>query len=241
MTNDLVLRVVVGLVLGKYILKAAGHLVDYQIHSNNDLLEWPQLLLKGAKRFKVDPHYVPSSQCQQLDISSADGCFLLSHDTPIVRFNTLYNSTDDLLSLLHEVVASSSRHAASDKLVISLCFKSAPDYCNAKSGAFQSWIRLVDQFYDSATSLLSPDDVEFVLDGDGKPKDCLVGKWEKWNSVWINTGGPQDAFNSNSLENDYYRFQVLNDPEDLANWTWMAENDYGKFSQSEYPYQVIRL
>lgn len=211
-----------------------SHLVDYQIHSNNDLLEWPQLLLKGARRFKVDPHFVPSKECEVVNITSEDGCFLLSHDRPLVKLNELYNSSDNLLSLL---ITESARYK---KITVALCFKDAPDKCSDDSTQFQSWLRLVDDFYASATSLLDPAAVEFVLDGDGKPTDCLVGRWPNWNSVWINTGNPQEAFYSNSLENDYFRFQVLNDPENVANWTWMATSDvnYGKFSTSHYPYQL---
>lgn len=213
--------------------------VDYQIHSNNDLLEWPQLLLKGARRFKVDPHFVHSGECTEIGISSPDGCLLLNHDRPIVKFNQKYNSSDDLLSLLSSFADSPSFNPA-DKLTVALCFKEAPDYCSADSERFQSWLRLVDDLYTRAVTGIDPNAVEFVLDGDGKPMNCLEGRWDKWNSVWINTGGPQEAFYSNSVEHDYYRFQVLNDPENVANWTWMAEEDinYGKFSDSLYPYQL---
>ncbi|CAN0409713.1 unnamed protein product, partial [Ectocarpus fasciculatus] len=215
------------------------HAVDYQIHSNNDLLEWPQLFLKGARRFKVDPHYAPAEQCELLGIHSADGCLLLNHDRPIVKFNQLYNSTDDLLALLSSAL-DSPKYDFTDKLTVSLCFKEAPDYCSDDSTLFQSWLRLVDSLHQRAIELFDPDRVEFVLDGDGKPMNCLVGRWVGWNSVWINTGGPQEAFDSDSLDNDYYRFQVLNDPENIANWTWMASDDidYGKFSAGNYPYQL---
>ena len=215
------------------------HTVDYQIHSNNDLLEWPQLFLKGARRFKVDPHYVPTEQCEVLGIHSTDGCLLLNHDRPIVKFNQLYNSTDDLLSFLSSALES-PKYDLVDKITVALCFKEAPDYCSEDSARFQSWLRLVDSMHEQAVGLFDPGRVEFILDGDGKPMNCLLGRWKDWNSVWINTGGPQEAFYSNSIENDYYRFQVLNDPENIANWTWMASGDvnYGKFSDGKYPYQL---
>ena len=171
-------------------------LVDYQIHSNNDLLEWSQLLHKGATRFKVDPHFVQASSCKKLGIASPDGCFLLNHDTPVVEINEFYNSSDDLLDYLSLITAT-----AGPKLTISLCFKSAPDWCIANSSSFQSWLRLVDAFYDRATKLfINNDNVEFVLDGNAKPKNCLVGRWPLWNSVWINSDSPADAYWSNSQE-----------------------------------------
>jgi hypothetical protein len=82
--------------------------------------------------------------------------------------------------------------------------------------------------------------VEFILDGDGKPIDCLVGRWTPWLSVYIDGECPAEAFYSNEDTADYYRFQVLNDPADLELWTSMAaeEVNYGKFSDSIYPYQL---
>ena len=45
--------------------------VSYQLHSVNDVREWPALFSKGATALKVDPHYVVTSKL-----------FLLSHDRP---------------------------------------------------------------------------------------------------------------------------------------------------------------
>lgn len=66
----------------------------------------------------------------------------------------------------------------------------------------------------------------------------MVGRWEKWNSVWISS--PAEPFYSNTKENDLYRFQILNNPENKQNWTWLATPDvnYGKFSNGSYPYQL---
>jgi hypothetical protein len=40
------------------------------------------------------------------------------------------------------------------------------------------------------------------------------------------------------MQNDYYRFQVLNDPEGYTDWADMMKQNYGKFSESSYPYQL---
>eukprot|EP01034_Spumella_vulgaris_P027431 gene27431-34145_t len=81
--------------------------------------------------------------------------------------------------------------------------------------------------------------VEFILDGDAKPSGCMVGKWQPWKSVWI-VGDNSEAFTSNAQENDMYRFAILNNPENVTNWEWMASPsvNYGKFSAGAYPYQL---
>jgi hypothetical protein len=93
--------------------------VSYQIHSANDLSEWRQLLLKGATRFKIDPHYVPSSTCILNGIDSAKGCFLLSHDDPKTDL-VKYNSTDELVTFLYSEEFQNLRF---DNISIALCFK----------------------------------------------------------------------------------------------------------------------
>jgi hypothetical protein len=125
-----------------------------------------------------------------------------------------------------------------ERVTVALCFKSAPDKCQ-NTTTFNNWLRLVDDFYLQAQD--APRQIEFIVDGDAAPtQPCLVGRWSKWNSVWINSNSPSDAFYSNAEENDYYRFQVLNNPESQGNWSWMASADvnYGKFSNGSYPYQL---
>ena len=160
--------------------------VNYQLHSINDLREWPQFLLKGASRFKIDPHYASPSLCRHNgEASDPRGCLLLNHDIPIAQ--EPYNSTNDLLSLLSTIET---------PLTIALCFKSAPDYCQ-NTTAFNDWVSLVDDFHAAASQYTH---MEFLLDGDAKPMNCLKGKWTPWNSVWIVNSSPEEALYSNSLE-----------------------------------------
>lgn len=204
--------------------------VNYQIHSNNDLREFPQVLLKGARGFKFDPHYVEFNTVCPND----EPCFILSHDDPL-PFHDEYNTSSDLLSYL---VSEEFGYYSNNELVtIALCFKSAPDKCDSTSTKFNHWLELVDNFYEEFQAANIPN-VVILLDGDGKPENCLIGRWPAWNAVWITT--PEDAFYSNAAENDYYRFVTLNDNENLANWEWMAtpEVNYGKFSNMSSPYQL---
>jgi hypothetical protein len=74
---------------------AQSNTISYQIHSWNDLNEWPQILKKRATHFKIDPHYADYAFCMsQKRLSPADprGCFVLNHDGPITT--TQYNSTN---------------------------------------------------------------------------------------------------------------------------------------------------
>ena len=204
--------------------------IGYQIHSNNDLGEIRQTLLKGARYFKFDPHYVDDETA----CNASSGCLLLNHDKPLVGLSK-YDSTNDLLAFFN----SSEFNFLSNKetVVVALCFKSAPEKCK-NTTSFNKWLNLVDDFYSKALVMMPG--VQIVLDGDGKPQNCLAEKWPAWKSVWIKTDGPADAFYSNDETQGFDRFQVLNNPENVIDWTWMAqpEVDYGKFTNSTYPYQL---
>jgi len=180
-----------------YFIIATSNNIDYQIHSNNDLREWNQLLLKGARRFKIDPHYMYPDDCRKANIDGDNGCFMLNHDDPLPTLNT-YNSTNDLLNYLQS--DDFIKLSGNEYTTIALCFKSAPDRCQEDSINFQNWLDLVDDFYHNIITSDIEKHVEFILDGDGKPKDCLKGKWETWNSVWINSDSPVDAFYDNDIE-----------------------------------------
>lgn len=177
-----------------WIALSKGKNIDYQIHSNNDLREWNQLLLKGARRFKVDPHYLKNEECNGLGhTDDKSGCLLLNHDIPMPAVG-VYNSTADLLDYITSDFF--HQYVGAEYVSIAVCFKSAPDWCDESSAAFMDWLALVDEFHEDALARLPPN-TEIILDGDGKPKDCIVGRWLPWNSVWINTESPQAAFTSN--------------------------------------------
>lgn len=212
------------------IIKLDSFNIDYQIHSNNDLNELEQLFIKGARRFKFDPHYIEDKNA----CNGINQCFLLNHNDPYPTFSN-YNSTADLLNFLSSSKFEELRNG--EYVSIALCFKSAPNKCQLNDTSFKNWLDLVDEFYSKAT-LLNLNNVEFILDGDAKPINCLIGKWTPWVSVWINSDSPASAYYSNDKGNDEYRFQVLNDPESKSNWTWMKDNNYGKFSNGLYPYQL---
>ena len=205
--------------------------ISYQIHSNNDLREFKQNLLKGARRFKFDPFYISKHP-----LCGEKSCFILTHDEPLQSVTT-YNTSDDLLTYLNgDEMKSLSKL---DHVTIALCFKDAPDFCREESSFWRDWLDLVDDFHKRAITSL-PLNIEIILDGQASPVDCLVGKWQPWKSVWVNNRSPSEAFYSNDFELGYNRFQVLNNPEDIENWQWMAseEVNYGKFSNSSSPYQL---
>jgi hypothetical protein len=172
----------------------AHYVVGYQIHSNNDLEEWEQLLMKGAIRFKVDVHFhEQGGNCAQKGFNSE--CFLLSHDTPNKEYIS-YNSSDDLVSFLTNDCQ--ELRLSDEEIVVSLCFKSAPDKCDQTSETFATWLSMVDALYDTLTTT-PPKGIQFVLDGDAKPDGCLTGRWEEWDSVWIQGSSPDEALYSNEV------------------------------------------
>lgn len=182
------------LTLNLLVSASAHYPVGYQIHSNNDLEEWEQLLIKGATRFKVDLHYhEEGGNCAQKGFNSE--CFLLSHDTPNKEYVS-YNSSEELVNFLTNDCQTLRK--SDEELVISLCFKSAPDKCDDSSEAFATWLALVDDLYSTLTTN-PPEGVQFILDGDAKPENCLEGRWEEWDSVWIQGSSPDEALYSNEV------------------------------------------
>ena len=208
--------------------------IIHQIHSNNDLREFDANLLKGTYSLKFDPYYLEAKECP-ISQRTVNGCFLLNHDRPDPVLNSNYNSTDDLITYFKSDRFQLLRQ--NHTVTVALCFKSAPELCNLDSQLFQSWLALVDDFYLKVIN--SVEGVEIVLDGDGKPLNCLIGRWTPWNAVWISSDtSVAGALTSNSQENDFYRFLILNDPESIPTWTNYTDNNYYKFSNLTYPYQL---
>lgn len=159
LSSTIPLCLILGRILGSFASDILN--VDYQIHSNNDLKEFRQVLIKGSRKFKFDPHYVSHhTKC-----GKSKDCFLLNHDLPTTLFSD-YNTSTELLNYL---ASSEFKSLVGDEYIsIALCFKSAPDLCKTDSDSFQSWMKLVDDFYAQAVATVSSN-VEFILDGDAKP------------------------------------------------------------------------
>jgi hypothetical protein len=53
--------------------------ISWQIHSYNDLREWPQAFIKGTRWLKIDPNYQNAAFCvnQTNVVQDPRGCFLL--------------------------------------------------------------------------------------------------------------------------------------------------------------------
>ena len=81
-----------------------GESISYQVHSWNDVREWPAAFRKGLAHFKIDAHWASASFCQgQLNVNTSDsrGCVLLSHDLPVSSVND-YNSSVDVVTFLND-------------------------------------------------------------------------------------------------------------------------------------------
>ena len=205
-------------------------LISYQLHSRNDLREWNAIFRKDATSLKIDPHFLRYSDQ-----------FVLSHDTPFPwqpRHNQ-YSTLDDVLLYLQS--APTFLHGKS--IVFALCFKAAPvSLCHAGHQDDQDvrqWMHMAESFFARADQVVKDVQqnfgitVTFVLDGDGKPCDCLADKFLPWKSTWIDTDQcSQDCYNSD--EGYCERFAILNDPSS-SDWASMStkNNHYGKFGLSK--------
>jgi hypothetical protein len=240
---------VLGLAVGAKAIAAAmplaqvdtpiGETIGFQVHSYNDLREWPQLFTKwppGAqpRYLKIDPNYQTQPFCQRvLNDSDPRGCFPLNHDSPSV--DRKYFSLWDVLALLSSPAFAPYVGPGSRGAHIALCWYSVPGPCDG-SPAAADWLSLVDEFVANASSLIASRalNLEFIMDGQGKPtKDCLMQRWRPWNSTYIQPSDPPAAFFSNNVSLAYDRFQVFNDM-----WKVLpmgAALDWGKFVNSRYP------
>lgn len=233
------------------------HNPRFQIHSANSLAEWPALLRKGARSFKVDPRWLHGEveEEEEEDAGGWEGAFILSHDPPLPPWDWEgrgYNYTlADLLDAIMDPAGPAAAVARSDPpLRIALCFKGAPigGPCGGAPQA-QRWLRAVDGFFEAArerlaaSGLAEPGQVEFVLDGNALPMGCLAQRWRPWASVWMNGSGPDAAFTSDVPASEGLdRFLVLNEAARVERWAYYADPQvhYGKFSRpaSPYPYQA---
>ena len=75
---------------------------------------------------------------------------------------------------------------------VALCFKSAPDLCDASSPSFNSWLSLVDELVAKVNEAVASNglNVRFFLDGDGVPVNCLAHRWEPWVATYISFSDP---------------------------------------------------
>eukprot|EP00026_Physarum_polycephalum_P004407 Phypoly_transcript_04426.p1 GENE.Phypoly_transcript_04426~~Phypoly_transcript_04426.p1 ORF type:complete len:695 (+),score=81.70 Phypoly_transcript_04426:80-2164(+) len=220
--------------------------ISYQVHSYNDLREWPQILRKGTVYFKVDPHFMDSSFCasQPQAPQSPEGCFVLSHDMPVTERQ--YNTTYSILNFISDPQYAAYYKNPVQKIHIALCFKldnASP--CDGSVVA-QNWTSTTQAFFDTANAVVSAKglNVEFILDGSSTPTDqnlCLINKWRPWVATWI-PGDSEEAPYSNNATFGLDRFQVFNPPVTLGVPAYYIDiwklQDYGKFSQSNYSYLI---
>jgi hypothetical protein len=80
--------------------------IGWQAHSYNDMRAWPAMFRKGTDHLKIDINWQRGWLCQKqkrlANPDDARGCFVLNHDDPTaLAFRTDYNTTDDLISVLH--------------------------------------------------------------------------------------------------------------------------------------------
>lgn len=152
--------------------------IQYQVHSYDDLREWPSILLKGAIWFKVDVNYLPANVCALVDRanhSDPRGCFILNHDTPQVNgtFRSTYNTSDDLLDFIFNspyspAFSRQERH-------IALCFKTT---------GFSPWcVAEYTITYTLTATILTCGASVIFLRSDNSPSDQM---WQSLTTTLVN-------------------------------------------------------
>jgi hypothetical protein len=236
-------------------LVLAGPLeVGYQIHSQNDLRQWPQTLLKGGSDrelwMKVDMLYEPPEFCQNTAYPAVGrvnpatahlGCFLLTHDAPAPMRPLPYNTSDDVLNMIVDPSPALAPYFAPESgrtISIALCAKFGGQVCDGSEQS-NDFIALMDDFVaraqESVASLGLA--VEFILDGaftpSGTRNACLKDKWQPWNATFIFGSDPATAYTDNNATNGDSRFQINN----MNIWGVVPSfsTQYGKFGLAQDP------
>ena len=248
---------------GSLLVVGAGDVPDaadlgWQVHSWNDIREWPQLLQKSVLApgynpaeqrlyVKIDPHYMPSLFCdsQLRDLPrgpTKKGCTVLSHDVPLPVVNN-YSTTDDVLATIQQQLAS----RGSLNVSLALCFKSSPlGVCAASpSEEASDWLGLVDGLLNRAAALQAryPDGgFEVVLDGDATPggstaealaRKCLFSRWGQFPSTYVPGRDPDEALHSDA--GPLASFTFLNPSASASELHTLIGQDFGRFGASGRP------
>mmetsp|Transcript_26360 Transcript_26360/g.56141 ORF Transcript_26360/g.56141 Transcript_26360/m.56141 type:complete len:642 (-) Transcript_26360:321-2246(-) len=206
--------------------------IGIQLHSYNDLRQWPQLLVKiplalngGLFSVKVD-----------FESLNEHGEFLLTHNSALEQVR--YNTSAELLQQLAEMLETSSDL----RIRTALCFKQSaemtPDACDGSPGS-RKWLEAVDTFFDAAQALVNQSDhrLEFVLDGYAQPEGCLRHRWEPWNATFIPGSEPSLALFTDQLQ--YSRYSVLNPSSaSISQFRLLEIANFGKFQAGGYPLQL---
>jgi hypothetical protein len=243
------------------------HQIGFQAHSVNDLRQWRSMYRKGSRSFKIDPHilydrstYNNNNNDQLIlttKIQPTSARLVLSHDEPTDQHRKI-NSTryDDLIDILDELNPNRGNTLGEllikdnqPNIHIQLCLKGVPDPCSVDPHGKRNvtnllWVQLMDTFFEQVNQRLLQgqlyENIEFVLDGGGKPFDCLKWCWMPWPSVWISNDAksPPQALTMDDPPPWYKRYSILNSAAFFSEWERLQSINYGKFSKGKYPYQV---
>lgn len=222
-----------------------GETIGYQIHSYDDINEWPAAFAKGAAHLKIDPQYRTKSFChnQTHDIAhDPRGCFVLNHDRAGGR--TDYNTADDVVAFLNDT-ANAPLLSSAVQVQFALCFKYEESTALCDN---DDWLGLADDWIAAMLGVIKARqlNVELILDGSASPtahRRCLWNRWRPLNVTWTLPGDPPNAFFDNNATEAHDRYQVLNVPAyegplSTQAWQVVAFAGFGKFPQSRYDFQV---
>jgi len=223
--------------------------IGYQIHSQDDLRQWPQSLLKAGDAreiwMKIDFYYALADFCRNATYDSVArvnpktahlGCFLLNHDTPTPHRSAPYNTSDDVLAMLADSSFAPWFLSPPRKVSIALCSKFDPPVCDGSQVA-QDYLALMDDFFERAEALIADKDlqVEFILDGALTPnaaRSCLAQRWRPWNATYIIDSDPPSALFDNNATNGDDRFQINN--MNFLGLPHALDDQYGKFGLQQH-------
>ena len=73
-------------------------LFGVQIHSWNDIREWPAMFHKGVTSFKIDVHYVTDASLCEFQKQASTPCLMMHHDLPSkeAQFYSVYDGLEYL-------------------------------------------------------------------------------------------------------------------------------------------------
>ena len=207
---------------------AGGAEFGYQLHSYNDMRQWPVLAAKaklepGFMRLKLDPHYVVNEKFCKRHGFPGSHCFVLNHDDP--DMNETYNTS---LELVDAMSVFSGGYLA-------LCVKFSGLAC-----LDVPFIELMDSMFKELTPSAQKHNITLILDGSATPTErfCFEDRFQPWTSTWIPGRDPEEAAVSDS--GYYKRYQVLN-MNCCANVVQKMKDlspSFGKFAALSTPFQL---
>lgn len=239
--------------------KINERMFNWQSHSYNDLRQYPQLLLKNTKLFKVDIYFATDKVCSDalsLNINQNNDEkveIVKDIDGTGIGKNINFLGSNNILNieskspicfvLTHDDPKEGVKYYKAQSIFEFVVDSRFTRYFQENETFWalcfknvpqdvcsnSSYINLVDKLYNDIMYVNNEFSLKIEFILDGLRDECFRKKWMNWIYAWIHE--PEEAMNSDDSVKGYDRFQIYNSPFDKISED--AKKGFGKFSKKD--------